>query len=145
MRVLGVFTAALFAAITSASMAQASDLIGTWTAETSVILELDDEIVEAPRIFTIVIESVNGQIVRGTKSWKAGSDDPGYIDDESVFEATEPVIGALSGDGKTLRLVEVDDHGLMFATRIGDDEIELTYMEGPPHAVAYTAIFQRQE
>ncbi len=147
MRILGTLVATLFAVAVSASAskAQTSDLVGTWTAEATVIMESDEEIVEVPNVFTIMIESVNGSVVQGTRTWKAVTDDPGYVDDERVLEATEPFIGALSSDGKTLRLVEVDDHGLMFATRIGDDELEFTYMEAAPHAVAYTAIFHRQE
>ncbi|MCP4381628.1 MAG: hypothetical protein GY798_09475 [Hyphomicrobiales bacterium] len=147
MRIFGTLVAVLFAIAVSASasMAQTSDLVGTWTAETTIILESDDEIVEVPRVLSIVIESVHGSVVQGARTWKAETDNPGYVEEESVLEASEPFIGALSADGKTLRLVEVDDHGLMFATRIGDDQIELTYLETAPHAVAYTAIFDRQK
>ena len=148
MRIPGTCTVAVFAlAISvSASGAQTSDLIGTWTAETTVILESDnDEIVEVPRSLTVEIESVNGFVVQGSRRWNASTDDPGYVEDDAVLRASEPFIGALSSDGKTLRLVEVDDQGMMFATRIGDDQIEITYMETAPHAVAYTAIFERQE
>jgi hypothetical protein len=148
MRILATLVAALFAVAISASTssAQTSDLVGTWTAEATVVMESDDdEIIEVPNTFTIVIESVNGFVVQGTRTWKAVNDDAGFVDEDAVLQATEPFIGALSSDGKTLHLVEVDDHGLMFATRIGDDQIELTYMEAAPHAVAYTAIFDRQK
>ncbi|MCP4381638.1 MAG: hypothetical protein GY798_09530 [Hyphomicrobiales bacterium] len=146
MRIVTTLVAAMFAVAVSASTssAQTSDLVGTWTAEATIILESDDEIVEVPRVLSIVIESVHGSVVQGARTWKAETENPGYVEEESVLEASEPFIGALSADG-TLRLVEVDDHGLMFATRIGDDQIELTYMESAPHAVAYTAIFHRQK
>jgi hypothetical protein len=147
MRFFGYLVAAIFAIAVPASpsMAQSSDLVGTWTAETTIILESEGEIVEVPRVLSIVIESVHGTVVQGARTWKAKTGNPGYVAEQSVLEAFEPFIGAVSSDGKTLRLVEVDDSGLMFATRIGDDQIDLTYMEAAPHAVAYSAIFHRQK
>jgi hypothetical protein len=120
MRILATLVAALFTVAVSASAlsAQTSDLVGSWTAETTIILESDDEIVEVPRTLTIVIESVHGSVVQGTRTWKAVTPNPGYVEDESVLDASEPFIGALSSDGKTLRLAEVDDYGLMFGVRM---------------------------
>jgi hypothetical protein len=147
MRLVATLTIALVAATLSAgvSKGQTSDLIGTWTAEATVIMQSDDGVVEVPNEFVLEIESVNGLVLRGSRTWRAGNNEPGYVGEETFVEATEPFIGALSQDGQTLRLGEVDDNGLMFATRHGDDMIELTYMEAAPHAIAYTAVFSRQE
>jgi hypothetical protein len=41
--------------------------------------------------------------------------------------------------------VEVHDHGMMVARRIGGDKLDLTYLEGASHAVAYSAIYRAQK
>ena len=80
----------------------------------------------------------------GYRTW-AEVDEPGNVEEDLVLEATEPFIGALSMDGRTLRLVEVDDDGLMFVSRVGDDALEFTDMEAAPHPIVYTAIFRLLE
>ncbi|CAK6698099.1 hypothetical protein IFHNHDMJ_02362 [Synechococcus sp. CBW1107] len=83
-------------------MAQSSGLVGTWTAEATIILESDGKIVKVPRSLSVVIDSVQGSVVQGSNVWKAKTDNPGYVEDESVLQASEPLIGVLSADDKTL-------------------------------------------
>jgi len=128
------------------SLAQQSDLVGTWRTETTVLLETEgDKIVEAPREMSFVIEEVNGQLVRGYRTWMAeAANQPGYVENVPLNEAREPFIGSVTSDGKTIHLVETDDEGMMFCQRMGPDEIELTYMEAAPHPVVYSAILHRK-
>ena len=128
------------------ALAQQSDLVGTWTTETTVLLESEDKIVEAPREMSFVIEDVHGQFVRGYRTWKAKAEhQPGYVGDTALEEAREPFIGTVTSDGKSLRLVETEDEGMMFCERTGPDQIELTYMEAAPHPVVYTAVLNRAQ
>lgn len=126
------------------AVAQTSDLVATWTAEITIALESKEKIVEVNREWVFVIEEIDGSLVRGYHAWKAESDDPGYVEDESVLAASEPFLGAVSSDGKTLHLVEVNDHGLLFGELIGPRELEISYMETAPHAVAFTAVVRRE-
>ena len=127
-------------------LAQQSDLVGTWTTETTILLETDGKIVEAPRELTFVIEEVHGQLVRGYRTWEAeAANQPGYVGNVPLNEAREPFIGSVTSDGKTIHLVETEDEGMMICERTGPDEIEFTYMEAAPHPVAYTAIFHRMK
>jgi len=126
------------------ALAQESSLVGTWTAETKILLESEGALIEAPRQLSFVIEDVDGQFVRGYRTWKAQVENqPGYVGNTPLEEAREPFIGTVSADGKSIRLVEVEDEGMMFCERTGPDEIEFTYMETAPHPVVYTAIFHR--
>lgn len=137
---------ALYSAVLCAApaVAQTSDLAGTWTAEITIALESEEEIVEVQREWVFVIEEIDGSLVSGYHAWKAESDDPGYVENQSVLAASEPFLGAVSSDGKTLRLVEINDHGLLFGELIGPQELEVSYMETAPHAVAFTAVVRRQ-
>ncbi len=122
------------------------DLVGTWVGETMVALKSENKIVETPRIFTMVIEEVKGNLLKGVKTWRSPEDkDPGYIGNRLTTSASEPFIGALSSDGDTLRLVEVEDRGILIGEVLGPDEIEFTYMETAPHPVVYTVVYRRQK
>lgn len=121
------------------------DLAGTWVGETVIMLESEGEIVAAPRIHTIVIEEVDGNLVHGFRTWRSPEDqDPGYVGEIATTDASEPFIGSLSADGDRLHLVEFEDHGMLIGEVLGPDMIEFTYMEAAPHAVVYTAIYHRQ-
>jgi len=88
------------------ALAQASDLIGTWTTETTILLKSGGEIVEAPRKLSVVIEDVDGKFVRGYRTWQAKAPvKPGYVGDIVLSEAREPFIGTVTADGKSIHLV----------------------------------------
>ena len=149
MRVRQLFVVSIFSLAVSAApaLAQKSDLIGTWTAKTTVLLETEgNKVVEAPREITFIIETVDGQLIRGYRRWMAKTpNQPGYVGETALHEAREPFIGSITSDGKHFRLVETEDDGMMFCERMGPDEFELTYLEAAPHAVAYTAVFHRKK
>ena len=125
--------------------AEQSDLVGTWTTETTILLESEGKLIEAPRRHTFVIEEVDGQLVRGYRTWAGQADEPGYVGDVPQNEAREPFIGTLSSDGQTLYLVETEDEGMIFCERIGADRIEMAYMESAPHAIVFTAVLERAQ
>lgn len=145
MRVLQMVVA-LFAltAFASSAASEESDLVGVWKAKVIVALQSDGKIVETPRVMSITIEQVNGSLLRGERTWSAESDVTGNVAGEDVLEASEPFIGAVEADGKTIHLVEVDDNGMMFCELLGPNELELTYMETDGNPVVYTAIFRRE-
>ena len=147
MRVGQLVSAAVFSAAFGAApaSAQTSDLVGMWTAEITIALVSKGEIVEVDRDWVFVIEEVDGSLVRGHHAWRAKSDDPGYVGNDPVLDASEPFLGAVSSDGKTFSLVEIDDHGLLFGELIAPEELEVSYMEAAPHAVAFTAVLRRAQ
>lgn len=147
MRIFQPVAVAVFSLTVGATqaVAQPLDLVGTWTSEMIIALESEGEIVETPRVQSIVIEETNGNLLRGFRAWRSPEDDePGYVGERETTSASEPFIGAVSSDGDTLRLVEIDDNRLLIGAVLGPDEIEFTYMEAAPHAVVYTAVFRRQ-
>ncbi len=145
MPLLNIIVAAvlLFVVHVEQAGAQQPDLLGTWTAKATILMQLESGVVQAPRQMSLTFEKQDGQLVRGYKDWSGSTDDPGHIGDEKVLAAKEPFIGTISQDGQTLRLVETGDSGHMFCALIGPDELEVTYMEAAPHAVAWTAVMRR--
>ncbi|MEM7025645.1 MAG: hypothetical protein AAF637_24150 [Pseudomonadota bacterium] len=122
------------------------DLVGAWVGETIIALQSEGTIVEAPRIHTIVIEEVKGNLIRGFRTWRSPEDkDPGYVGNQPTTDASEPFIGALSSDGDALRLVEIEDSGILLGEILGPDEIEFTYLEAAPHPVVFSAVYRRQQ
>lgn len=122
-----------------------ADLVGTWRADTIVLLESEGELVEAEREFSFVIESISGSLVRGFRTWKATdpAEQTGYVGDDKVTEAQEPFIGVLSSDGKTIHMVETQDRGTIITNVLSTDQIEVTYFENAPHPVVHTGIYDR--
>ena len=124
--------------------AQQSDIVGTWSGEITLLLKVNDEILEVPRQWSLVIEKADKSLIRGYHQWKAVTDDPGNVAGESVLVATEPIIGAVDTDGVTLRFVETADSGILFAELLAPDKLEATYMETHPHAVIFTTVLRRE-
>jgi len=128
------------------AMAQTPDLVGTWTGEVVTLLQSEGELVERATAISVVIEKVNGNHIFGYRTWKIiDKPVPGYVGDVPLTSASEKFIGAISSDGDTLRLVEVEDRGIMFGEVLGPDEIEFTYIETAPHPVAFTGIYHREQ
>ncbi|MEM1130641.1 MAG: hypothetical protein AAGH83_08980 [Pseudomonadota bacterium] len=124
----------------------ACDLVGTWVGATTILLMSEGQIVEAPRIHTIVIEEVSGNLIKGFRTWRSPTDDdPGYVGDLPTTDAMEPFFGSISADGDGLHLVEYADHGMLIGKVLGPNAIEFTYMEAAPHAVVYSAVYTRQQ
>ena len=73
------------------------------------MLELGAKVVKVPRELSIKIDKIDGKFFTGSRTWKALTDDPGYVTNANVLGATEPFIGTIESDGVTLRLVETDD------------------------------------
>ena len=147
MRIVQFAAAALVLMVISAVQPRAEqpDLLGSWSAQAEILLERNDEIVKVPRMLTMVIDRVDGNLFFGRRLWEALTDDPGNVAGRDVLEASEPFIGAIDSDGVTLRIVETDDPGIMFGELLGPNRMEITYMESYPHAVIYTVILIRQK
>lgn len=92
---------------------------------------------------TLKIETPDGGLIKGNKHWKKLRGQGGNVAGVDMPEANEPFIGTIESDGQTVRMVEIEDYGLMFGRIIGPDKLEISYMEPHPHAVVWTAIFQR--
>jgi hypothetical protein len=142
----GLWTTTIMAlALSSATLhAQESSLLGTWSGEVEALLEVDGSITKGQRLMTLVIDEVDGSHIRGYRHWQSLDTKPGNVAGNPTLDASEPFIGALASDGVTLRLVETQDQGLLFCELLGPDQLEVSYMEAAPHAVAWTAILQRQ-
>jgi hypothetical protein len=146
MRILqsALLAAALSFAVTAQSLADDQDFVGTWTGDITFLVELDGKIVEAPRHWTVVIQKVEGGLVRGLNHWTAKDSTPGNVAGTDVLEAAEPVIGTVDADEPVIHMVEVDDFGTLTCELLGPDQLEATYIELHPHAVVGTTVLHRE-
>ncbi len=146
MQIVRAVATAAFAWSLSLGQVQAEepDILGTWSAETEILLVVEDQVVRVPRAVTVVFEEVDGQLLIGYRGWQALSDAPGNVAGAEVLGAKEPFIGVIDSDGVTLRFVETDDRGHMIGELLGPNALEFTYLETWPHAVAYTVVLERK-
>lgn len=138
--------AILALALGTAQAQDQSNLVGTWTGETTILLDTGEKVIEAPRTQSIVITGVKDNLIRGYRTWTAlQNNQKGFVGSVPEDSAREPFIGIIQSNGKTIRMVETDDRGMMFCELIAPDQIEMTYMEAAPHAVIYTTVYQKVE
>ena len=131
----------LFAA--SASAEQAS-VLGTWKSDrVSVLRTSDGKVVPSASEVTLVFEAQNEQLIQGYKHWRDLNNQTGNVAGKEVRQAKEPFIGSVSANGRIVRMVETEDHGLMWARMVSEDKLQVTYIEPYPHATTWTAEFRR--
>ena len=124
--------------------AEPPNLIGRWQGEATVLLQFKTETVQTSQMQILEITHHDGQMIRGLHLWAALEDGIyGNVAGEHVVEASEPVIGVVGQDGKTIRMVEIDDPGMLFATVLGPNELEVEYLEAGETAVVWNAILRR--
>ncbi len=123
--------------------AQESGILGAWRAEVSVLRSDGATVTPSRSEITLIFEAQNGQLLQGKKHWKDLEDHTGNVAGSEVREADEPFIGEIESDGRTVRLVEIEDSGMMFCSLRGADELEASYVESAPHAAVWSAVFHR--
>jgi hypothetical protein len=123
--------------------AQESGILGTWQAEVSVLRSDGGTVTPSHTEITLMFEEQRGQLVQGKKHWKDLENHTGNVAGNEVREADEPFIGEIESDGRTVRMVEIEDNGMMFCRLLGQDELEASYIETSPHAAVWSAVFHR--
>ena len=136
---------AIFLAVTPVpAAAEQPDLIGTWRGEAIVLLQFKNETVQTTQSQILEFTHHEGQMVRGLHLWRAlDLDVHGHVAGQHVRAASEPFIGVVGQDGKTIRMVEIEDPGMLFATVLGPNELEVEYLEAGERAVVWNAILKR--
>ncbi|WP_372574775.1 hypothetical protein [Ruegeria jejuensis] len=144
---VGVFVSMMFFLhVVDAQAQDSQSFVGTWTGETTILLDTGKKIIEAPRQQSIIITEADGNLLRGYRTWSALEEDQqGFVGSVPTSDAQEPFIGVIMSNGTTIRMVETEDGGLMFCELISPDQIEMTYMEAAPHAVIYTTVYKKIE
>ena len=104
--------------------APAPDLKGTWTGPFTAqrwkgradgVLNLN------------VLEQV-GSSLKAEKFWETPGN-PGNVGGKDTEDATEPMVGVIDFDGKSVFFAEQDDNGLYRGTLVAPDTLELIYLE----------------
>ncbi|MCL4243629.1 MAG: hypothetical protein KJ002_00610 [Candidatus Dadabacteria bacterium] len=148
--VTGIFSAALclLLLLPFAGAAQdtetAPDLKGVWKGTADVyypnaVKKLHTE---------LNVTEQDGWYFKGTRDWKL-VDPPekplGYIKNDPVNKASEPYLGVIGFDGKSLTLVENGDWGVMKGALADADTIQLLYYETGEHPLVFRVILKREK
>ena len=84
---------------------------------------------------TVRVLEQDGALLKAEKSWESLGV-AGNVAGKAVKEATEPLVGVIDFDGKSVHLAEQDDNGLYAGRLTAADTLELVYIEAG-HATAY--------
>jgi hypothetical protein len=122
------------------AMAADPDLTGTWNG-TYTEMRWDGP---AESALVLVVLEQDGPLFKAEKSWKleAGST-PGTVGGKLVDEATEPLVGVIGFDGRTVHLAEQGDAGTYAGVLTGPDTLELVYVEAGEGASVYRTVLTR--
>lgn len=123
--------------------AQESDILGAWKAQITVLRSSNGTVEWSRAEITLMFEKQKGQLLQGKKHWRDLEHKTGNVAGKEVPEAEELFIGEIESDGRTVRIVETHDKGMMFCRMLGQDKLEVSYIEPHPYATVWTAIFHR--
>jgi hypothetical protein len=120
--------------------AEPPDLTGAWTGEYREMRW--DGPAESQLVLTVIAQ--DGPLFKAEKSWKleAGSS-PGTVGGKLVSEATEPQVGVIDFDGRTVHLAEQGDLGTYRGTLTAPETLELVYVEAGDGASVYRIVLKR--
>ncbi|MFO1067825.1 MAG: hypothetical protein U1E14_04795 [Geminicoccaceae bacterium] len=117
------------------------DLRGVWVAEATC--RNADKIARTTQKLEFFEQ--DGQLVKANLSYvTAGNANIGETQGRAVGTATEPVIGAIAADGKTVRLAEVGDDGMIILEGVGPEGFSATYIEAGDHPLACVSVYRRE-
>ena len=114
-----------------ADSAPVPNLVGTWIGPFKAMREQS----VADGSLTVRVLEQDGALLKAEKSWESlGA--AGNVAGKAVKAATEPLVGVVDFDGKSVHLAEQDDNGLYAGRLVAPDTLELVYIEAG-HATAY--------
>jgi hypothetical protein len=113
------------------------NLVGTWTGPFKAMRET----AVADGSLTLRVLEQDGPLLKAEKSWKSPGV-PGDVGGKAVEEATEPLVGVIDFDGKSVHLAEQADNGLYSGRLTAPDTLEFVYIEAG-HATAYRVRLMR--
>jgi hypothetical protein len=137
-RPLGI--ALVLSVATLPALAADPDLTGTWNG-TYKEMRWDGP---AESALVLVVLEQDGPLFKAEKSWKlAPGSTQGTVGGKLVSEATEPLVGVIGFDGRTVHLAEQGDAGTYTGALTGPDTLELIYIEAGDGASVYRTVLTR--
>lgn len=115
------------------------DLAGTWTGPFKVIRAHG----VSEGTFTLRVLEQDGPLLKGEKSWETPGTE-GNVAGVDVQRATEPLVGVVDFDGKSIYFAEVGDDGIHLGRLTSSDTLEVVYIEAG-YATAFRAALTRRK
>lgn len=118
------------------------NLVGTWTGEKTIYFLKGSR----HSVDILNITEQEGAHFRGTRTWEHRSDDEplGHAGDDHTHQASEPILGIVGFDNKTIHIVEHDDLGQLHARLADPDTMEVIYVEPGENAAVFRVIMKRK-
>jgi hypothetical protein len=102
----------------------APDLKGTWTGPFTAQRWNG----RADGVLTLNVLEQEGSSLKAEKFWETPGK-PGNVGGKDTEDATEPMVGVIDFDGRSVFFAEQDDNGLYRGTLTAPDTLELVYLE----------------
>jgi hypothetical protein len=119
------------------------DLVGTWTGEKKVYYQQG----ERQSTSELRISEQDGAYFRGYRIWEHSETEKeplGHAGGKHAHQASEPILGIIGFDFKTIHMVEHDDWAHLHAHLVTPDTMEVVYVESGPNAAIFRVILKRK-
>jgi hypothetical protein len=119
------------------------NLVGSWVGEYKVYLHTGQKMASAE----LRITEQDGPHFRGVNAWKdaAGGKPMTTKKGKLITQDSEPFVGIIGFDGKSITIVEQDDMGTLHGELEGKDTMRLIYGEPGSNAMVFRMVLKRKQ
>lgn len=136
-----------FAGIGAASAEDMESLIGTWRGDYRALIYHDGATRVGEVSMKLTIVAQDGEFLVGSHEWQLGASHQGKPDIGGTASrgGAEDLVGLVSFDGKTVRLLETEDNGTLELTMVDANTLHAEYFEqGHDEATVFRVVLRRQ-
>ena len=121
------------------------DITGVWQTASGRVLTHEGAVLDLEHMPSghLVIEMQEGALFRGYYHWDHPEGTRLDDGEAETNRARETMLGVFAGDGHSFIMADTPDQGYWFGIVLGENRIELRYVESGPFAVAGTSIMER--
>ncbi|MEM7442973.1 MAG: hypothetical protein AAF414_06555 [Pseudomonadota bacterium] len=129
---------------TSQASSDVPDIQGVWRLATSEGIFGDQVLSETPST-EIIIDMQEGAVFSGRLEYEVAGDQPEFHDGSALTRmASEPILGVIGWDGRSLTIAERADTSLLSGELLNSETMALIYVEPGEFAFAARMLLVRQ-
>jgi len=120
------------------------NILGVWNLVAVDGIFGDQVIAELPHT-EIVIDMQQGAVFSGSLGYEVAESEPAFHDgSDHTRMASEPFLGVIGWDGRTLTIAEREDTSMLTGELLNSETMSLIYVEPGEHAFAARMLLVRQ-
>ena len=147
-RVIAILVAAVFVLTSQSSSGQSvgdtPNVMGVWRLVAMDGIFGDQILTELPST-EVTIDRQEGAVFNGTMAYEVAESEPAFHDGTALTRmASEPFLGVIGWDSRSLTIAERADTSLMVGELLNSETMALVYVEPGEYAFAARMLFVRQ-